>query len=68
MLAVKNFKAIKQKVSVTLKQKKEVRSSLRRLTASVYQAYKAEMKVFHLELLQQRKAVLFNAMQRIFTG
>ena len=52
-----NFKAIKQKVSVTLKQKKEVRSSLRRLTASVYQAYKAEMrKFFHLELLQQRKA------------
>eukprot|EP00944_MAST-04C_sp_MAST-4C-sp1_P002707 g2707.t1 len=52
-----NFKAIKQKVSVTLKRKKEVRSNLRRLTASVYQAYKAEMrKFFHLELLQQRKA------------
>ena len=51
-----NIKAIKQKVSILLERKKEIRSSLRRLTAIVYQEYKAEMrKFFHLELLQQRK-------------
>ena len=41
-----NFKAIKKKVSVTLKRKKL--SSLQRLTASVYQAYKAEMRKFFI--------------------